>query len=540
MTVKLTTASQITSPRPNVWLGCALLLLFASLLSGCAANTPKFSLGGTLYGLPSGTTVTLELNSADPITVNTNGAFTFTQPVEKGKPYSVTISAQPTGGYCALNNASGTMGAADVANTVVTCDWTWQGGTDSTAGSTFPAAPGGTGTPGSRVSGATWTDKSGNLWLMGGYGVYSGGGISTLSDMWEYNIKNATWTYVGGSQSAAVTGVYPANLGGTGTPGARYEASTVTDSSGNLWLYGGYGYDSVGTRGALNDLWEYNIANNTWTWVAGSNLAKQAGNYPANPNGTGTPGAHYLSAIWFDAAGNLWLFGGSGYDANGNYGVMNDLWQYSIGSGTWTWLGGSPFGYTAGTYPANTGGTGWPGAHSSFAYSIDATGNLWIFGGYAADGAGTMGYLNDVWEFDFSAKTWTWVSGSNAPNVAATYPASYGGTGQIGSLLSPSGWFDSSGRFWVFGGYQLGAGIQLNNALWYYDTKASTWTWVNGSSTTNPVVTYPGTVGDSGTPPARYSTQNWHDADGNFWIYGGSVENGSSSNYAHDFWEWQN
>ena len=55
----------------------------------------------------------------------------------------------------------------------------------------------------------------------------------------------------------------PAIYGTPGTPsasngpGARYSASSWTDSSGNLWLFGGVGYDSGGADGNLNDLWRY-------------------------------------------------------------------------------------------------------------------------------------------------------------------------------------------------------------------------------------------------------------------------------------------
>ena len=40
-------------------------------------------------------------------------------------------------------------------------------------------------------------------------------------------------------------------------PGGRDSISTWIDSSGNLWLFGGYGYDSTGQLGYLNDLWQY-------------------------------------------------------------------------------------------------------------------------------------------------------------------------------------------------------------------------------------------------------------------------------------------
>jgi hypothetical protein len=37
------------------------------------------------------------------------------------------------------------------------------------------------------------------------------------------------------------------------TPGGRQFPVTWTDSSANLWLFGGYGYDSTGALGELSD-----------------------------------------------------------------------------------------------------------------------------------------------------------------------------------------------------------------------------------------------------------------------------------------------
>jgi hypothetical protein len=31
---------------------------------------------------------------------------------------------------------------------------------------------------------------------------------------------------------------------------------------------------------------------------------------------------------WVDAAGNLWFFGGDGYDSTGAQGYLNDLWEF--------------------------------------------------------------------------------------------------------------------------------------------------------------------------------------------------------------------
>lgn len=67
-------------------------------------------------------------------------------------------------------------------------------------------------------------------------------------------------------------------------PGVRVAAVSWSDPSGNLWLFGGLGSDSNASFGALNDLWKYTPATNTWTWVSGSNVVNQYGVY--GPRGT--------------------------------------------------------------------------------------------------------------------------------------------------------------------------------------------------------------------------------------------------------------
>lgn len=67
-----------------------------------------------------------------------------------------------------------------------------------------------------------------------------------------------------------------------------------------------------------------------WIWVSGSNIRNQPGVYgikgTADPDNI--PGARKGSVSWTDSDDNLWLFGGSGIDTDGNYGYFNDLWKY--------------------------------------------------------------------------------------------------------------------------------------------------------------------------------------------------------------------
>jgi hypothetical protein len=115
--------------------------------------------------------------------------------------------------------------------------------------------------PGSRTTAVSWIDAGGNLWLFGGDGFDSSGGLTgDLNDLWEFNPAAKTWTWVSGSNTVSAKGVY-GTLGvasASNTPGAREGAISWIDRSGNFWLFGsGYGYDSTGALVSLNDLWRY-------------------------------------------------------------------------------------------------------------------------------------------------------------------------------------------------------------------------------------------------------------------------------------------
>jgi hypothetical protein len=215
--------------------------------------------------------------------------------------------------------------------------------------------------PGGRQEAVGWADANGNLWLFGGEGEDSvGTNAGILNDLWVFNITSKQWTWVTGSTTANQTGDYgqlpvigpPSTVNAAGTvgltgtpgtfPGSRWASSAWTDAGGNFWLFGGWGLDSTGTNGNgfLNDLWVYTPATvatqaGTWSWVKGSNTGNAKGQYGAltRPYLTfvnWTPGGRRGATSWVDRNGQLWLFGGQGYDStgtNGN-GYLNDLWRY--------------------------------------------------------------------------------------------------------------------------------------------------------------------------------------------------------------------
>jgi hypothetical protein len=125
----------------------------------------------------------------------------------------------------------------------------------------------------------------------------------------------------------------------TNIPGGRYSASSWIDASGNLWLFGGSGFDSVGNQGSLNDLWKYTPTatgdTGEWTWIAGSSKVGYSGGGQSGVYGvlgtaaaTNDPGGRFGATSWIDASGNLWFFGGQGFDSTGAQGYLNDLWEF--------------------------------------------------------------------------------------------------------------------------------------------------------------------------------------------------------------------
>jgi hypothetical protein len=101
-------------------------LLVASLtaaLVACGGGSSNAAIGGNLSGLASGTTVVLQDNRTDNLTLSANGAFTFSTKLGSTTPYAVTVLTQPAGQTCSVQSGSGSTDSnADSIDTVsVTC-----------------------------------------------------------------------------------------------------------------------------------------------------------------------------------------------------------------------------------------------------------------------------------------------------------------------------------------------------------------------------------------------------------------------------------
>jgi len=472
----------------------AILLLLPFALNSCgnsysAPPTPTtYTIGGMLTNLSgAGNSVVLQDNAGNNLSVTANGSFMFTTAVASGGAYAVTVFTQPSSPAqtCAVVNGSG-MASANITNVAVNCghnEWAWM------SGSSTPNA----------------------------VGVYGALGV------------------------AAATNV----------PGIRnFGPVSWTDTSGNLWLFGGNGFDSIGaTTGDLNDLWKYNITSGQWTWVSGASVINQTGVYGTQntPAAGNVPGARDSAVSWIDSTGNLWLFGGEGYDSTGAFGYLNDLWEFSVSSTEWTWKGGTNIANQNGVYGTlNAAAAGnIPGARG-FSTVQNISGEVWLFGGFGNDSAGTQDNLNDLWEYTISSGEWTWMGGSNLVDEVTVYGAiGTAAPGNIpGARYSPATWTDTMGNFWLFGGANLevnGTTIDSFNDLWEFSTVSKEWTWMNGSNLLNQKGTYGtlGTPASGSTPGGRSDLFSWTDPSGNFWLFGGfGYDSTVTQVELNDLWEY--
>jgi hypothetical protein len=581
----------------------------ANVTSVIVSCIQTYTIGGAVTGL-TGTGLVIEDNGGDNLTVSANATgFTFATPVTKGDAYSVALLTQPAGQNCAVTNGSGTA-TANITNVSVTCTQAYtidgtvtgltgtglvlqdNGGNDlmvSANATSFSFA-----TP--VVSGGAYSVTVLTQPANQSCAVTNGSGTATAVVADVSVVCVGEWTWSGGSNfvgfNGGQTGVY-GTLGApspTNTPGGRNQSTTWKDASGNIWLFGGQGLDSVGTSGVLNDLWKFDPklgTNGEWTWMSGSTISPSTlglGVSHGAPGVYGTlgtaspinvPGGRVDIMSWKDASGNLWLFGGNGIDSNGGNGFLSDLWKFDLKLGTngeWVWMGGSNTARQQGGQPGVYGtlgtaaATNIPGGRYGGVTWTDASGNFWLFGGMGADSVGTNGFLSDLWEYtpgtNGIAGNWTWQGGSNTlPPSAGQFdqpgdPGVYGTLGTASPTNIPGGrdsavtWVDASGKTWLFGGLgfdSAGTNGYLND-LWMFDPKlggTGEWTWMGGSNIVGSNGGQPGVYGILGTtasanaPGARFSPASWIDASGNLWLFGGQGYDWTGMDgYLNDLWKY--
>jgi uncharacterized repeat protein (TIGR03803 family) len=85
----------------------------------CASVT--YTIGGALSGLVPGTSLALNNNGGDLLTLSTNAPFAFATPLTSGSTYAVTIATQPSGQTCVVSAGTGSAIDSNVTSVGIIC-----------------------------------------------------------------------------------------------------------------------------------------------------------------------------------------------------------------------------------------------------------------------------------------------------------------------------------------------------------------------------------------------------------------------------------
>ena len=414
--------------------------------------------------------------------------------------------------------------------------WVWmaggagfQGGYQDTAVYGIKGVPGANNTPPGLYEAPDWIDQDGNLWLLGGEGGWGG------NDLWKYDVTLNMWAWVNGPGHAGnVAGTY-GTLGvpsAANVPAARGFASVSwTDNNGDFWLFGGQ--DVSGTDN-LNDLWRYNIASNEWTWMSGSPVPGQSGDFgtilvPAPTNVP--PGKRECNSGWVDCNNQLWLFGGV------TVSFCNDMWRYDVSSNIWTWMKGDSTGATShyGIKGVETAAN-LPTPRMSYTRWQDTAGNFYIWGGDA------FGNRTDVWRFNPFTNNWTWIAGDTALEDTGSYLNYCVDAGE------PMARFENR-TAQVPGGSNVFVGYGGSNSpfsfsatlddLWTFNPQTLQWKCLSGTNIPDNTLHGFGTQGvpaAGNLPYGRMGHCMWIDNTGIIWVCGGVV-GAQFATQTNDLWK---
>ena len=294
----ITIRQQPVSQTCTVTEGEGTLSATTTVVVTCSSES--YTVSGTVVGLYSGQSVTLQNNSGDDLTVSDNTSFSFTTKVAQGATYLVTVKTQPTAQTCTPNLNSGVV-SDNVSDVSIICSYTVY-----------------------TVSGSV-SGLSGTLVLQNNYGsdqtLTSDGSFSfEVASSAKYNVRaktqpngkcvvsNGTGTTSADVDNVSV-GCWVLVDGGGSSAGVNknstYRADNVSlhsfDNNSNLYA----SWSEVSQYGSISQIRVKEYDNSSWSAVDGDsnngiNLIKSrnATNPSMTDNGT------HLFAVWSEDDGS--------------------------------------------------------------------------------------------------------------------------------------------------------------------------------------------------------------------------------------------
>ncbi len=221
----------------------------------------------------------------------------------------------------------------------------------------------------------------------------------------------------------------------------------------------------------------------------------------ASASAANIPGGRDAAVYWATPDGKFCLFGGNGVDSAGNFGYLNDLWQFDPAKNEWTWMSGSrslscsPLPVSSqeicSAYSAAPAPRGWlpqPMCREAGISQLVGSTPTVVCGSMAAKGSmmlprrGPWGiYGNSI----LGSALWTWVAmgarqSTRSPSSARLekrHPQAIPGA----VTVQPAGPTKGGSYGFSVGRLKTKPDSQPND-LWSFDPNTREWTWMGGNS----------------------------------------------------------
>lgn len=332
----------------------------------------------------------------------------------------------------------------------------------------------------------SWEDNIGNLWFI--TKCYNASSLHNL--IVKFDIKTLR---------LEIVSFNPVNSPSYGT---LHQASStnwpkVTEYPAGIWVHNSKVYifggsslsQSLSSLNYPNELWDYNMSTNQWTWHGGDSL----GSYydfgiKSVSSASNRPLGRLNNPTRWTKGDHLYLFGGARQSPNGKFDtIYNDIWKYNVNTQLWTWVNGDSVPNSEGSYPTKTCNTtdGHSPPKSCFGGSLSngiCNNSFWYYSGiegqvYEEKQSDQRHIRSDLWLYNPDLNQWKWIDGLRSDS---SY--NYGqknvttNSNRPPSRFYPLMWADNQDRLHILGGratkiwdtdYQLL--LYAGNDLWRYD-----------------------------------------------------------------------
>ena len=390
----ITVRQQPVSQTCTVTSGEGTLSASTTVVVTCSSDS--YTISGTVVGMLSGQSVTLQNNSGDDLTVSDNMSFSFSTSVASGEAYLVTVKTQPTGQTCTPNLNSGVV-SDNVSDVSIICSYTVY-----------------------TVSGSV-SGLSGTLVLQNNYGsdltLTSDGSFSfRVASSAKYNVRvksqpngkcvvsNSSGTISADVDNVSV-GCWVLVDGGVSSTGVNKNSAYSADNvslhafpTANILfdaVFGNNTFVAVGYSPSANNLSGVTFGNNTFVAVGDSGSIVRSTDNGSSFDNTTSPTANSLSGVTFGnntflAVGDSGSIvrstdNGTSWDnATTDNSTANNLSGVTFGNNTFVAVGD-----TGNIVRSTDNGTSWDNATSPTANNLSGV----TFGNNTFVGVGSSGNI---------------------------------------------------------------------------------------------------------------------------------------------------